>query len=199
MFSISGKKQHSEKAKDGLEYVVIKRGTGQNSFMLCPPKWINNYFNGYIWDYAVVDVIYELLKGIPFAAEVRFEQYWELLSDIKGYQTLDMKKDSNDVYSKVIFSNGGVKKDILVEMMKGMDIWSYDGILKLYGVGSEISVGNNLDAALLDNFKVTIEPCNDGSDLLIRIGERFITVQQFYEKLTDIFSIYGIRLEGGLL
>jgi len=191
----SKKKQQGEKATEGLEYVVIKRSNEQNSFLLSPPKWISNYYNRYVWEFALIDIIYGLLNGFPFAAEVRFDQYSELLSDIKGYKMCNLLRNI-DYTTKIFYSNEGVKKDILVELKKGMDIWSYDGLLSFYGFCSKISdEGSSFDTKVLDTSIISIEPCNDGNALLIRINEYLVTVQQLSEKLNYILSSYGIQLE----
>jgi hypothetical protein len=197
VLGISKKKQYVEKAIAILDCVVIKRGKEQNSFLLSPPKWISNYNNRYVWEFIVIDIIYSLLRGFSFATEIRFNQYSELLKDIKGYKTCNLKRDGNNL-TNIFYSNEGVKKDILVELKKGMDIWSYDGLVSFYGVNSKISDECILDTAILDASVLKIEPCNDGNALLIRISEKIITEQHLYKSLVDILSAYGISLESEL-
>lgn len=200
MISLLGffkKKQHVDKEKDLLNCVVIRKGEEQNTFFVSPLKWISNYENSYVWDFILIDIIYNLLKSFPFATEVRFNQYSEILRDIEGYKICDLKRNG-DYLSNIFYSNEGVKKDILIELKRGMDIWSYDGLLSFYGLNSKISNYCIIDSAILDASILKIEPCNDGNALLIKISEETINEQNLYKSLNDILSTYGFKLKSEL-
>lgn len=193
MFNRSKKKQ-TDRAIEDLEYVVIKRGKENDVVLLSPPKWINKYRNGYIWEYIVVDTIYNLLKGFTSAVEIKFEQYSEQLNDIVGYKVYSLKRDSKST-SKIFYSIGGVKKDIIIELKKGMDIWSYDGLLTFYVVETTICDESNLNKIISDHTVLTIEPCNDGNDLQFRFNKNFITDQQLTNKVEEVLEAYRIGLK----
>lgn len=115
---------------------------------------------------------------------------------LKGYCAFSLESDGNNA-TKIFYSNEGAKKDILVELKKGMDIWSYDGLLTFYGVNSIINNNLLMNRKLLDTSILVIEPCNDGDALLFKIVEELLTEQQLIDKLSDILSAYNIKLERG--
>jgi hypothetical protein len=200
MFNLFSKKVKKVKNKiEKLNCVILRRIINSNTFLLSTPKRKNEYFNGYIWDFIIVDVIYGLLNDVSFVAEIRAERYSELLGDLAGYQVYNLKKDGVSFNTKALISYKGVRKDLLVEMVKGIDIWSYDKILTLYGFDSQVISDScsdaEIDSAVTEKFLIAIEPCNDGDDLLIKISNNIITTEQLSNKLAETLSMYGLSLE----
>ncbi|KYH30544.1 hypothetical protein CLTEP_25860 [Clostridium tepidiprofundi DSM 19306] len=133
------------------------------------PKYEQKYENYYIWDFIQSDLIYELCKNKYVIIDISDDEFNSIYD---YYPRLKSSKKDMNYFAKDLISLECVNKEIILDFIKGTDIWDCTEIVSFYcyensDFNDEILEFKNKDDLEKSNYLTKIFPTGDSLGIAI--------------------------------
>ncbi|MHB9131589.1 MAG: hypothetical protein ACYDBB_10945 [Armatimonadota bacterium] len=188
-----GKGKKSAIPAENLNIAIVEESHNDTlTYEIFLEELLKAYTNKYIWNYVLIDIIYNLLTGIEMYVAIKGKSFSDLYLDeaVGPVESSFFDKTTETL----ILHYEKVNAEIIVDTIVGTGIFSFDQVLEFAGYQQYHSATDWATLVNHDDRVIAVCPQNDGEGLGIRVNENLTDKTLVLKKIQAACSKYGVTL-----